>query len=95
MVDNIYIPARVQLGQGSVRSDRRPAQVTGRQAESEIELVLNTLGMDSSETRPAALRKIRDQLNPPGPALRRMALPDYGRVPPPGRQCGQESDDIT
>lgn len=64
MVDNIYIPARVQLGQGSVEEMTSSLRNSlGNQADSEIEKVLNTLGIDSSETRPAALRKIRDQLN--------------------------------
>ena len=64
MVDNIYIPARVQLSHGSVAEINRSLRNSlGDEADQVIERALNTLEMDSSETRPAALRKIRDQIN--------------------------------
>ena len=63
MVDNIYIPARVQLSHNSVEqmlvSLRR---LLGSEADREIERALNKLDLEPSETRPAALRKLRDSL---------------------------------
>ena len=63
MVDNIYIPARVQLSHSSVEqmlvSLRR---LLGDEADIEIDRALNKLNFEGSETRPAALRKLRDSL---------------------------------
>ena len=64
MVDNIYIPARVQLSHNSVEQMRDSLRKTlGSEADTEIDQVLRSLDLDHSETRPAALRKIRDALN--------------------------------
>jgi signal transduction histidine kinase/Na+/proline symporter len=64
MVDNIYIPARVQLSQGSVEEITSSLRNSlGDEADRVIERALNALDMDNSETRPAALRKIRDYIN--------------------------------
>ncbi len=64
MVDNIYIPARVQLSHSSVEEITRSLRNSlGDEADREIERALSTLELDSNETRPAALRKIRDYLN--------------------------------
>ena len=63
MVDNIYIPARVQLSHNSVEqmlfSLRR---LLGSEADVEIDRALHKLDLEPSETRPAALRKLRDSL---------------------------------
>jgi signal transduction histidine kinase len=64
MVDNIYIPARVQLSHSSVMQMRDSLRLTlGSEADAEIELALQRLNLDYNETRPAALRKLRDNLN--------------------------------
>ena len=94
MVDNIYIPAQVQLSQGSVEEMTSSLRKSlGNQAESEIELVLNTLGMDSEpdlrreNSRSAQL--VTDT------ALRCAgSLPDYGGVDATGTSAEQEFDDL-
>lgn len=64
MVDNIYIPARVQFSQGSVEEIRCSLRnALGDEADRVIERALGALELDSSETRPAALRQIRDHIN--------------------------------
>ena len=64
MVDNIYIPARVQLSHSSVEEINLSLRKSlGDEADRVIERALNTLQLNSSESRPAALRKIRDHIN--------------------------------
>jgi len=64
MVDNIYIPARVQLRHNSVEQMRLSLRsLLGDEADGEIDRALSSLELDRSETKPAALRKIRDRLN--------------------------------
>jgi len=64
MVDNIYIPARVQLSHSSVEEINISLRKSlGDEADRLIERALNSLQLDSSESRPAALRKIRDHIN--------------------------------
>ncbi len=63
MVDNIYIPARVQLSHNSVEQMLVSLRkLLGSEADMEIDRALNKLGLERSETRPAALRKLRDSL---------------------------------
>ena len=64
MVDNIYIPARVQLSHSSVAEINRSLRKSlGDEAGRVIERALNSLKLEAGETRPAALRKIRDYIN--------------------------------
>ena len=64
MVDNIYIPARVELAQASVAEMTESLRrALGTEADVEIEHALSALDLTHSETRPAALRKIRDHIN--------------------------------
>ena len=63
MVDNIYIPARVQLSHNSVEQMRLSLRrLLGSEADVEIDRALQKLALEPSETRPAALRKLRDSL---------------------------------
>jgi len=63
MVDNIYIPARVQLSHNSVEQMRVSLRrLLGSEADAEVDRALNKLDLEPSETRPAALRKLRDSL---------------------------------
>lgn len=98
MVDNIYIPARVQLSQSSVGEMTGSLRKTlGNQADTEIARVLDILGMEPGETRPAALRKIRDQLNS-CLTLRYGVLAAYRIMEesiPLAASAEQESNDIT
>jgi signal transduction histidine kinase/Na+/proline symporter len=64
MVDNIYIPARVQLSHGSVNEINDSLRKSlGDEADRVVDHALNALALGSGETRPAALRKIRDHIN--------------------------------
>ncbi len=64
MVDNIYIPARVQLSQSSVEEMKQSLRnALGDEADQLVGLALDALELDKGETRPAALRKIRDHIN--------------------------------
>ena len=64
MVDNIYIPARVQLSQGSVEEIKQSLRkALGDEADQVVGRALDALQVDNSETRPAALRQIRDHIN--------------------------------
>lgn len=64
MADNVYIPARVEMAQKSVPELIESLSLSlGDDAESEITQALDSLGFETTEVRPAALRQIRDSIN--------------------------------
>lgn len=63
MVDNVYIPGRVNLNVDNVEQMRQAlAGVLGSAADEELEAALQQLGLCASEQRPAKLRQLRDRL---------------------------------
>ncbi len=63
MVDNVYVPARVELSQRSVAEMQTALHgALGRAAEEELSAALAQLGLDRNEQRPAKLRQLRERL---------------------------------
>ena len=63
MVDNVYVPARVELAQHSVAEIQEALYCAlGKAAEEELNAALTQLGLDRSEQRPAKLRQLRERL---------------------------------
>ena len=97
MVDNVYIPARVQLNYDSVDEICCNLRKSlGSEADREIDLALRALEIDQTETRPAALRNIREHLNS-SLTLRFGVLAAYRIMEesiPLAATKQQESDDI-
>lgn len=63
MVDNVYVPARVELDQHSVAEMQTALHgALGRAAEEELSAALAQLGLDRDEQRPAKLRQLRERL---------------------------------
>ena len=64
MVDNIYIPARIEIAQKSVDEISSSLRLSlGDSADNEVLQALETLGLGYNEVRPAALRQLRDTIN--------------------------------
>ena len=64
MVDNVYIPARIEIAQKSVDEITANLRLSlGDDADNEVQQALETLGLQHSEVRPAALRQLRDTIN--------------------------------
>ena len=64
MVDNVYIPARIEIAQKSVDEITANLRLSlGDAADNEVLQALATLGLEYSEVRPAALRQLRDTIN--------------------------------
>ena len=64
MVDNVYIPARIEIAQKSVDEITANLRLSlGDGADNEVLQALETLGLQHSEVRPAALRQLRDTIN--------------------------------
>ena len=64
MVDNIYIPARIEIAQKSVDEITSSLRLSlGETADNEVKQALETLGLSHNEVRPAALRQLRDSIN--------------------------------
>jgi signal transduction histidine kinase len=64
MVDNVYIPARIEIAQKSVDEITANLRLSlGDDADNEVLQALETLGLQHSEVRPAALRQLRDTIN--------------------------------
>lgn len=64
MVDNIYIPARIEIAQKSVDEITSSLRLSlGDSADNEVLQALETLGLGYNEVRPAALRQLRDTIN--------------------------------
>lgn len=64
MADNVYIPIRVELKQKSITEmNEQLLLVLGKEANTEIQSALSALGFDTNESRPGALRKVRDTIN--------------------------------
>ncbi len=64
MVDNVYIPARVEIAQKSVSEITASLRLSlGDAAESEVKKALDSLGFYQDEVRPSALRQLRDNIN--------------------------------
>ena len=64
MVDNVYIPARIEITQKSVDEITANLRLSlGDDADNEVQQALETLGLQHSEVRPAALRQLRDTIN--------------------------------
>jgi signal transduction histidine kinase/Na+/proline symporter len=64
MADNVYIPARVELAHKSVPEMTESLRLSlGDTADIEIALALTQLRLLKDETRPAALRQLRDSIN--------------------------------
>ena len=64
MVDNIYIPARIEIAQKSVDEITSSLRLSlGETADNEVKQALETLGLSRNEVRPAALRQLRDSIN--------------------------------
>ena len=64
MVDNVYIPARIEIAQKSVDEITTNLRLSlGDAADNEVRQALETLGLQYDEVRPAALRQLRDTIN--------------------------------
>ncbi len=64
MVDNVYIPARIEIAQKSVDEITTNLRLSlGDDADNEVLQALETLGLQYDEVRPAALRQLRDTIN--------------------------------
>lgn len=64
MIDNVYIPARVEITQKSVAEITSSLRLSlGEAADSEVAKALDNLGFDQAEVRPSALRQLRDNIN--------------------------------
>lgn len=64
MVDNVYIPARIEIAQKSVDEITTNLRLSlGDAADNEVLQALETLGLQYDEVRPAALRQLRDTIN--------------------------------
>ena len=64
MADNVYIPVRVEINQKNIAEiNQQLLLVLGNEADTEIQSALTSLGFDSTETRPGALRQVRDTIN--------------------------------
>ena len=88
MVDNIYIPARVQLSHGSVEEITRSLRNSlGDEADREIERALSTLELDSRRNQTCGIKKNSrlSQFIPDPSFWCTRCLSDYGRSNSTGR----------
>jgi len=64
MADNLYLPARTEIAQKTVAELRDSLRFSlGDTADKHIAEALEDLGLNTQETRPASLRKLRDTIN--------------------------------